>query len=597
MRKSMSMRIMAFLLMLLIVFILSIAASAITNGEVKASIRAVTDSYLELESQLVQVQTDVETIDSYTRIMSIEISGTTYMMTKEFEDDIEIGKKDIQTMTATCKALEEEQLLEKFDTWEKYVELYYDRSQTMREEYLANNVSKSYLAYALVKDARLKMTEASETFENTLKICISTQKDTVEAVLARAELVNQISVILFIIVCALIVFMVIYTITMPMKNGNKKLEQMLNDIQQSKGDLSLRVPKKYSDEYGKMVDGVNLFIQSLQNIMLSIRDNSVKLNEVSEHIGQKISSCNGSATDISAVMEQLSVSMQEITATLDKFQDNAQTVLDAADEIMSCAQSGNDMVQEIHTRAEQINETTQQNKTDAGQMVADMQQSMNQAIADSESVKKIQGLTERILSISGQTNLLALNASIEAARAGTAGKGFAVVADEIRKLADDTRGTANDIQNISGIVVSSVEELIARSNELMHYISDDIMQDFDGFVEMASKYRKDADYMQQLLSTFSGHSQDLKQIANSLAGDVHTVSATVSECSTGVTGASENINVLVGEVGELVTDVATNRGVVHELGNEVGRFKNLEGKEDIQQKKEKNQRKGRRRAK
>lgn len=585
MKKSMSMRIMVFLLMLLAVFVLSIGASSITNTQVKSSIRTVTDSYLELESQLVQTQTDVETIDSYTRIMSLEISGTTYMMTKGFEDDLETGRSDIKKMTEVCQGLNEPDVVQKFQTWEKYVELYYDRSEAMREEYLSGNISKSYLAYALVKDARLKMNASSEAFQDTLKVCINKQKNEVESVLARANLVTRISLALFIVVCGLIVFMVIYTITIPMKNGNKKLEKMLDDIEQSQGDLSQRVPKKYSDEYGKMVDGVNLFIESLQNIMISIRDNSKKLDYVSEHIGEKIASCNGSATDISAVMEELSASMQEITSTLDNFKENAQTVLNAADEIMKCTQSGDNMVQEINTRAESISVTTQQNKVNAGNVVTDMEKSMSKAISDSESVKKIQELTEKILGISGQTNLLALNASIEAARAGDAGKGFAVVAEEIRKLADDTRETANDIQNISGIVVSSVEELISRSNGLMSYISEDIMKEFDGFVDMAEKYKEDAGSMQQLLTTFGGHSQKLKEIANSLAGDVDIVSSTVSECSTGVTEASENINILVGEVGEIVKDVGTNQEVVNELGNEVGRFKNLEGKEDVQKKK------------
>lgn len=583
MRNSMSRRIMAFLLMLLVVFVLSIGASAITNVGVKTSVKTVTDSYLEMESELVKVQTDVETIESYTKIMSIEISGTTYMMTKGFEDDFETGKSDIKNMAAACQNLDEKNLLKKFQTWEKYVEMYYERSQTMRKQYLSEDTSNLYLSYALVKDARLKMKAASESFQNTLKACISTQKDKVESDLARVGWITRVSVGLFLIVCVLIVFMVIHTITVPMKNGNEKLEEMLNDIEHSKGDLSLRIPKKYSDEYGKMVDGVNLFIQALQNIMISIRDNSMKLNDVSEHIGQKITSCNGSANDISAVMEELSASMHEITLILDRFKENAQTVLSAADEITACAQSGDDMVRQINVRAEDISEKTKHNKMDAGQVVSEMEKSMGKAISDSESVKKIQELTEKILGISSQTNLLALNASIEAARAGEAGKGFAVVADEIRVLADDTRQTANDIQNISGIVVGSVEELISKSTGLMNYISENILNEFDEFVDMADQYKDDAGYMQQLLSTFSGHSYKLRDIANSLAGDVDTVATTVSECSTGVTDASGNINLLVGEVGEIVEDVEVNHEVVSELGNEVGKFKVLEEDENGKQ--------------
>ena len=581
MRKSISVRIMAFLVMLLIVFAFTIGASAITNQEVKSTVRTVTDSYLELESQLVTVNNDLETVESYTQIMSIDISGTTYMMTRGFEDAVTAGQNDIAAMETACQGIEEEQLSEKFETWKKYVDMYYERSQSMRTEYLAGNVSSSYLAYALVKDARLKMTAASEDFQSVLKACVNQQKERVDAVTARSVLVIEISVVLFLVVCGLIVFMIIRTISVPMKRGNAKLEKMLADIEKSQGDLSQRIPKKYTDEYGKMVDGVNMFIESLQSIMISIRDNSVKINRVSEHIGEKIGSCNDSASDVSAVMEELSASMQEIMSTLDKFKANAQTVLDASGEIMNCAASGDSMVDEINVRAEGISETSRQNKDSAKQMVTEMEQSMQKAISDSESVRKIQELTENILGISGQTNLLALNASIEAARAGEAGKGFAVVAEEIRNLADDTRKTANDIQSISGIVVTSVQELIEKTNQMMKYISEDIMEEFDGFVDMADKYRADAGSMKQLLNTFSSHSAELENIANSLAGDVATVSSTVGECTTGVTEAAENINLLVGEVGEIVKDVGTNQEVVDELKGEVGRFKNLEGKETV----------------
>lgn len=580
-RKSISVRIMAFLVMLLIVFAFTIGASAITNQEVKSTVRTVTDSYLELESQLVTVNNDLETVESYTQIMSIDISGTTYMMTRGFEDAVTAGQNDIAAMETACQGIEEEQLSEKFETWKKYVDMYYERSQSMRTEYLAGNVSSSYLAYALVKDARLKMTAASEDFQSVLKACVNQQKERVDAVTARSVLVIEISVVLFLVVCGLIVFMIIRTISVPMKRGNAKLEKMLADIEKSQGDLSQRIPKKYSDEYGKMVDGVNMFIESLQSIMISIRDNSVKINRVSEHIGEKIGSCNDSASDVSAVMEELSASMQEIMSTLDKFKANAQTVLDASGEIMNCAASGDSMVDEINVRAEGISETSRQNKDSAKQMVTEMEQSMQKTISDSESVRKIQELTENILGISGQTNLLALNASIEAARAGEAGKGFAVVAEEIRNLADDTRKTANDIQSISGIVVTSVQELIEKTNQMMKYISEDIMEEFDGFVDMADKYRADAGSMKQLLNTFSSHSAELENIANSLAGDVATVSSTVGECTTGVTEAAENINLLVGEVGEIVKDVGTNQEVVDELKGEVGRFKNLEGKETV----------------
>ena len=84
------------------------------------------------------------------------------------------------------------------------------------------------------------------------------------------------------------------------------------------------------------------------------------------------------------------------------------------------------------------------------------------SIEESRQIGNIDNLTNDILDIASQTNLLALNASIEAARAGEVGKGFAVVAEEIRQLAENSKNTASDIQNISVGVVRAVNQLIVQ---------------------------------------------------------------------------------------------------------------------------------------
>ena len=95
-----------------------------------------------------------------------------------------------------------------------------------------------------------------------------------------------------------------------------------------------------------------------------------------------------------------------------------------------------------------IKDTTQKKYEHTHEIHEDISDHLTKALEDIKIVDQIGILAESIMGITAQTNLLALNASIEAARAGEAGKGFAVVADEIRKLADESRNTANGIQNI-----------------------------------------------------------------------------------------------------------------------------------------------------
>ena len=121
-------------------------------------------------------------------------------------------------------------------------------------------------------------------------------------------------------------------------------------------------------------------------------------------------------------------------------------------------------------------------------------------------MEEINKLTDEILSISSQTNLLALNASIEAARAGEAGKGFAVVADEIRKLADESRNTANGIQNISKMVTESVENLAGNAGKMLDFVNQDVLNDYKGMVESGETYNEDAVQMNEMM-------QDLQSVA------------------------------------------------------------------------------------
>lgn len=146
----------------------------------------------------------------------------------------------------------------------------------------------------------------------------------------------------------------------------------------------------------------------------------------------------------------------------------------------------NDYASTMQERAEELKQKAVNNQENTSRMIAGIIESLKSAIEESTSVRHVNELTEEILSVSSQTNLLALNASIEAARAGEAGKGFAVVADEIRKLADSTRETANNIQSINAQVTDAVEKLSDSANQLVTYIDDTIMPDYDSFVKQAS---------------------------------------------------------------------------------------------------------------
>ena len=412
-----------------------------------------------------------------------------------------------------------------------------------------------------------------------LEKMIQADEKEAKAALKQAKILSNIviagSIAFTVLIFIIVVLISVRLIVTPVKKSSKELGDMVDEVNNAAADLTKRISVNQKDEIGSLVEGVNTFIEALQNVIAKIRDSSVHLNSTFAAVTDSVTSVNGNATDISAVMEELSATMEEVSATLANVNERVEKAGTGMDRISEQSEHILTYATEMQGRATQLEDTAVSNKDTTSAMIQEILGTLQQAIENSRSVEEVNALTDEILNISSQTNLLALNASIEAARAGEAGKGFAVVADEIRVLADSSRETAGNIQQINAKVVAAVGDLAKNSENIVTYINENILKDYDGFVESGHKYRADADYINEVMTSFTEFVDHLRQTMDEVVENVNDVSTAVEQGAEGVTNAAENTSQLVGEMDTIMKEIDESNNIISELSTQTNRFINV----------------------
>lgn len=383
-----------------------------------------------------------------------------------------------------------------------------------------------------------------------------------------------VSAVILVVVVVTIVIMKI-TVATPAKKATVQLEDIVANIEGGHGDLTRRVDAKTKDEIGRLVVCINKFIAGLQGIVKNVKAEADRLTVATDSIAGGVDSSSQNAMNISSAMEELAASMQEVSATLTQISEGSEDILRQVNDINSSAEGGADTVTAIKDRAVVMHKETNESKENTIHVLKEIGAELDVAVKESKSVEKINELTDNILNIASQTNLLALNASIEAARAGEAGKGFAVVADEIRVLADNSRETANSIQQISALVTSAVEKLSSNAQAVLEFVGSDVLTDYDKFVEVVNQYEADADLMKEMLTEFADKAGEITTTMQNMNDGVQGIALSVDESAKAVTSVAEDTSNLVCAITQIKEESDDNQEVAQKLMQEIGIFENI----------------------
>lgn len=484
-----------------------------------------------------------------------------------------------EEMEVLCKNVEEKLTPPEIETYNTFHGKYLDYQDTLKRaiEYSAKNNNAQALEIVtgeLAEDG----TEVFGIISNMRTMNREYMEDAVEHskdIYKRAKRLGFGLMVAAIVLAVSSICVCIAGIVRPARKSSIELKGIIDGVEAGKGDLTRRIEVKGKDEIAQMGNGINVFIKSLQGIMRKITNSSNALDKIVNEVQESVSSVNLNACDISAGMQELSSSMEEVSATVFTINTNANTIVGHVKELAEASKDLSSYADDMKKRAAHIEQDAVANKNDASNVVSGILDSLQKAVDDSKSVERIGDLTEEILSISSQTNLLALNASIEAARAGEAGKGFAVVADEIRQLADSSRETAGNIQNINNMVIAAVKELVRNSDIIIKYLQESVLPAYDNFLSGGEQYKKDSSHVDHIVMKFSEMSVNLDKLMSDISEAMGGIATAVDESANAVTTAATNTGDLVREIDQISAKTESNHKIAKQLKVEAGKFINV----------------------
>lgn len=326
-----------------------------------------------------------------------------------------------------------------------------------------------------------------------------------------------------------------------------KLKKAFNNVAQ--GDFTQRIAVTAKDEFGDLGDNFNSMIDSVLNLMKGVQSTSSHLIET--------------AFSISSMSEETTASISEVSNAIQEVASGATSQAQSATEVAMSVEELSDRIDEISNETTHINGLSKETEKLSTQglvilndLISKAEKSKENAIKSGgmvhemgESINKINYISDAIAGITEQTNLLALNASIEAARAGEAGKGFAVVAEEIRKLAEESKMSTDEIKAIVGEINSKNSatkiameesknmsqkqgEAIKETEDIFNRIVDSIMP-LTGAIEnikvLNEKMHQNKEVVKAQIENIAAVSEESASISEEVTASAQEVSATMDE--------------------------------------------------------------------
>lgn len=338
------------------------------------------------------------------------------------------------------------------------------------------------------------------------------------------------------------------------------------------GDMTVISKVNSKDEIGQLSNKFNNMIENVRKLLENAARVTGDVSDASQTLAASAEEASASSDEVNNTIEEIAKGATDqahdtenaanLAGNLDeKFEllhNNSQQISTNADNVKQVNEAGANVLKDLKTKSDENNESTSR----IASSIKDLE----------EKSQDIGGILVTISSIAEQTNLLALNASIEAARAGEAGRGFAVVADEIRKLAEESSKSADEIKSI----VMMIQEQTGNTVKIMDEFKENADQQYQAVEDMDRSFIE----ISESIESVSGQIDDIDRFITEMLKDKDAIIgsiANISSVSEETAAASQQVSATMDQQNAAVDEVAKSADQLNllskQLSEQINKFK------------------------
>lgn len=478
---------------------------------------------------------------------------------KQYNDQIKNYDAEIQKHLKIYTSLnklnaEQEKYIKAFNTnYKFYLGTWNSMNDSLNKGMIVNSedMNKFKIIGEEVRNSLLNLKQ----YEITVAKNINTQSELVYK--------NSIKIFLAIFVVGIIVFAIIsYVIIKVLRKSSIEVIENLERV--SKGDFTIKIDTNGKNEFGNMRKALAKTVHNISLMFKNIKDNSIEIDVQSgglSAVSEQIASASNNAAlavqgmakgaseqaqgliDINSILNDFGQGLEQIIGDIREIRDNAK-------DVDGMAKKSNEDMSFLINSIKQINDSFKEVSIKISEL--------------GKNISQVTEITSIINNIADQTSLLALNAAIEAARAGEAGKGFAVVADEIRKLAEQSKISSENINNVIGNVSKETEKVIVTTGE----VNDEFNRQIDIVNTSIESFKEIILAINKIIPKIEGVNKSTELISDkkdSILEKVEEASSIAEEIS----ASSEEIASSAEETNASTQEVASTAGTLNSMAKQM----------------------------